>query len=296
MDCLACKNKLCKLNSKDCNSNRDDIIPKYKEELNNRMYLNADKLVAGGKAGNLSRLEEIVELSVSNQYKQIAIAYCYSMENLALDVKKFLKENGIKTSSYRCTINGIKENQVCDTLGNNVNCNPIGQAEAINNSDVDFVIEMGLCHGHDILFHQYLKKPVSTFIVKDRVYNHNPANALESYKDTNTKFLESYLDNKMGMKPSSWLREQLNTQQNISIIDLRDVLAYEEGNILGSINIPLKELPSRYKELLFDRNKPIICYCNGSIQSAYAIMFLYSKGYKTVYNLSGGFSGWQKTL
>ncbi len=182
MDCLACSSKLCKKEAKDCNNSRDVVLLKYKEEVNNDIYNKSDKLVAGGRAGNLSRLEEIAEFSVSRSYKNIAIAYCYCMENLAGDVKEFLTGYGLTTSSYRCTINGIKENQISNELADSVNCNPIGQAEAINNSDADFVIEMGLCLGHDVLFHQHLKKPFTVFIVKDRVHNHNPAKALSSYK------------------------------------------------------------------------------------------------------------------
>ena len=61
-----------------------------------------------------------------------------------------------------------------------VNCNPIGQAKAVNKSRADLVIEMGLCLGHDILFHQYLEKPFTVLAVKDRVHKNNPLEALNA--------------------------------------------------------------------------------------------------------------------
>jgi len=39
-----------------------------------------------------------------------------------------------------------------------------------------------------------------------------------------------------------------------------------------------------------DRSNETIVYCNGGIQSIYAVMFLAMKGYTKVKSLSGGFS------
>lgn len=60
-----------------------------------------------------------------------------------------------------------------------VACNPIGQAQTLNDGQCQFVIEMGLCLGHDVLFHQHIKKPYTVLAVKDRVYRHDPLGFLE---------------------------------------------------------------------------------------------------------------------
>ncbi len=178
MNCLNCSSKACKSDGRDCNGAHDSIVKEYKKDGIPEFYENADKLVAGGRAGSLSRLDEVIEFSKLQGWTKIALAYCFSMEKEALRLSEILKDKGLKPSSFRCTVNGIKESEISDNLKGGVNCNPIGQAEAINQSDADLVIEMGLCLGHDILFHQYLKKPLTVLAVKDRLYKHNPLQAL----------------------------------------------------------------------------------------------------------------------
>ena len=183
MNCVNCTSKACKTEARDCRGTRDEIAYAYIDPEKQQIYQNADNLVSRGRAGTLSRLEEVAEFALAQGYKKVALAYCYGMENLAMDVAAYLKERGLKVGSYRCTLNGITEKEIHPELGDGIGCNPLGQAEAINTDPVDFVIEMGLCLGHDVIFHQALKKPFTVLIVKDRVYNHNPGRALPSYKE-----------------------------------------------------------------------------------------------------------------
>jgi uncharacterized metal-binding protein len=57
-------------------------------------------------------------------------------------------------------------------------CNPISQAEILNNEGAEFNIVVGLCVGHDSLFFKYAKAPTTVLVAKDRVFGHNPAAAL----------------------------------------------------------------------------------------------------------------------
>ena len=57
-------------------------------------------------------------------------------------------------------------------------CNPITQAELLNDAGVDFNVLVGLCVGHDSLFFKYAKAPVTVLVVKDRVFGHNPVAGL----------------------------------------------------------------------------------------------------------------------
>ena len=57
-------------------------------------------------------------------------------------------------------------------------CNPIGQAEMLNEAGTELNIICGLCVGHDAIFTMHCKAPVTTLIAKDRVLGHNPAAAL----------------------------------------------------------------------------------------------------------------------
>lgn len=293
MNCLSCEQKSCKQDAKDCNGNRADMVALYQNQAINDVYSHADNLVAGGKAGQLSRLEEIMLFCKAQHYNIIGIAYCFSMESLAKQTSDYLISQGLRVRSYRCTLNGIKECEINPNLGRSVNCNPLGQAQAINQEPVDFVIEMGLCLGHDVLFHQHLKKPFTVFVVKDRVHDNDPKRFLVGEQHPKEEFIEA-LDSSLGMKTPLWLLERMKSPEHLVIIDLRAPEAYLANHIKDSVNIPLKALPHRYHDYLLNKSADIVCVCNGSVQSAYAIMFLHSQGYKHVHNLSGGFSRWEK--
>jgi len=57
-------------------------------------------------------------------------------------------------------------------------CNPIAQAEILNEAKTDLNILLGLCVGHDTLFMRYARAPVTVLAVKDRVLAHNPLGAI----------------------------------------------------------------------------------------------------------------------
>ncbi len=99
------------------------------------------------------------------------------------------------------------------------------------------------------------------------------------------------LDNKFRMVSRDDLEKKISDQSGapLLIIDFRSAAAYTKSRITNSINIELKDLPEKISEL--DKDAEIIAVCNGSIQSAYAIYYLYMNGFKQVFNLAGGFSG-----
>ena len=107
------------------------------------------------------------------------------------------------------------------------------------------------------------------------------------------KFMET-LDSKMGMKNADWLQEQLDSGVKLILLDLRGVEAVKRGHIAGSKQVNFVDLPSRFEELIPSKESTVIVICNGSIQSAMAMMFLRLEGYEKSYNLSGGFSGWER--
>ena len=50
--------------------------------------------------------------------------------------------------------------------------------QMLNAQGVDISVVMGLCLGHDMLFHKFIESPVTDLVVKDRVTCHNPAGPL----------------------------------------------------------------------------------------------------------------------
>ncbi len=183
MDCTQCIPKFCR-NSSSCGAeqfDREQLTSQYAEEENQQIVQAAASLVDNGRAGSLSRLQEIIEFAKSMHYQKIGLAYCYGMENDAKAVREFFRNEGLHLHTVSCTVGGLPQSDVhsssCDL---HVSCNPIGQAKQLNVEDVEFVILMGICLGHDILLQRNLTADFTTFVVKDRVFQHQPLAALKS--------------------------------------------------------------------------------------------------------------------
>ena len=73
---------------------------------------------------------------------------------------------------------GLTDADTLSGCANEVMCNPIGQALAMNEQKVDFNILLGLCVGHDTLAIKYMDAPCTVLAVKDRVTGHNPIQAI----------------------------------------------------------------------------------------------------------------------
>ncbi len=183
MDCTKCNTKNCRATGS-CNAQKFDseaLKVTYGLPDNQNIIQAAANLVDNGRAGTLSRLQEIVEFSTSMRFHRIGIAYCYGMEADTALVAQFLRENGFKTIPVSCTTGGFKQSEVNATSEiQSVSCNPFAQAEQLNLESVDLTLTMGLCLGHDILFQKQIQSLTTTLVVKDRVHNNNPIHAVRN--------------------------------------------------------------------------------------------------------------------
>lgn len=98
-----------------------------------------------------------------------------------------------------------------------------------------------------------------------------------------------------GAKYESISTEELNeSMENGSLlIDIRNEEAYKEGHIKNAINIPIKSLPAKLKELDMSKNYLVICYIGGSSKAATKIMV---KAGFNVKNVNGGMKSWNGPL
>jgi len=76
-----------------------------------------------------------------------------------------------------------------------------------------------------------------------------------------------------------------------TLLDVRQPNEYESGHIPGAKLIPLPDLTDRLAEI--DPQKPALVYCAIGGRSRVAAQMLSGKGFRAVYNLSGGFKAWQ---
>ncbi len=297
MDCTRCKAKGCRQLAP-CSDDSVNYIDNYKKSELAASVKTASKLIDNGRAGKLNRLEEIVEYATLLGYTHLGVAYCYGMEKEAEKLRNYLVSHGFKLTTVSCTVDGLSESQIdMEKNADIVSCNPLGQAHAMNKAKVDFVIIMGLCLGHDVILQKNLQKDFTVFVVKDRVLGNNPVLALNDEVSAGN-FLEQLPKDFKIIKIDEFKKKLLDPGyiRSAYLLDLRPLSEFKKNRIDGSQQCLLKNLPGQYKELFPDKSKEVIVYCNGGLQSLYAVMFLTMKGYKEVKSLSGGYSRFSEEL
>lgn len=75
---------------------------------------------------------------------------------------------------------------------------------------------------------------------------------------------------------------------NATIVDVRTVGEFASGNVPGSVNIPLNEVPHRVDEFK-NMSKPLVLCCLSGGRSGQATQYLAQQGVEDVYN-GGGWS------
>lgn len=186
MNCTTCPfDKQCR-KTETCQAtlfDREEVIQKYSAET--EIVRAAASLVDHGRAGTLSRLQETIEFARQMKYKRIGLAYCYGMEKEVQQIAEIIRTSELNVRAVSCTVGGIPQNSVNpESEYCSVSCNPIGQAAQLNRENVDFVLMIGLCLGHDILFQREIKADFSSLVVKDRVHKHAPLKELTKIEST----------------------------------------------------------------------------------------------------------------
>jgi len=128
-----------------------------------------------------NRVEEIKNYARLSGIKRIGIANCIGLQK---ETNKLIRslENEFEVFSVDCKIGKIASADLLNNQSKGLSCNPAGQAEYLEQKDTELNISFGLCMGHDIIFNQKTKAPVSTLIVKDREHKHNPFKEFDSEK------------------------------------------------------------------------------------------------------------------
>lgn len=128
-----------------------------------------------------TRIEEIIQFARRMGYKKLGLAFCMGLRNEAAVVHKLFTIRGFELVSSVCKSGrtekeylGLAEDEKVRPGNAESICNPVYQAELLNEAGTDFNILLGLCVGHDSLFFKYAQAPCTVLAVKDRVTGHNP--------------------------------------------------------------------------------------------------------------------------
>ncbi|WP_232819570.1 rhodanese-like domain-containing protein [Exiguobacterium sp. TNDT2] len=87
------------------------------------------------------------------------------------------------------------------------------------------------------------------------------------------------------------LQNRLENEE-ITLLDVREVEEYEGGHIGGAVNAPLSSLNET--ELPYPKDEPIYVICRSGNRSAQAAQLLNERGYTEIYDVSGGMIAWEQ--
>ena len=131
------------------------------------------------------RVEEIMSLARRLGVSRLGVASCVGLIREARLLQEILEANDFEVFSVCCKVGSIPKEEIGLADEEKIHpgqfealCNPIGQAQLLNEARTGLNIVVGLCVGHDSLFFRQSEAPVTVLVAKDRVTGHNPAAAL----------------------------------------------------------------------------------------------------------------------
>lgn len=160
---------------------KERALAHYAEEENHKVMVAAAEVECEHYC-QYTRVEEIMAFAEKLGAKKIGIATCVGLLKESRTLADILRSHGFEVYGVACKVGAVPKVDVgipqeCCKIGINM-CNPILQAELLNEEGTDLNIIMGLCVGHDSLFIKYSNALVTSGVTKDRVLGHNPVAAL----------------------------------------------------------------------------------------------------------------------
>jgi len=200
--CDRCGKKECRTGEErrnpNCPSNLENIderviISRYMSDDVQKMYLVSSKIeketyreIDGACTPIRPRIAEVVAFCREMGIERVGVAFCTGLMWEATRICKILETSGLDVASVMCKCFSIEKSDMGIPPENYIRqeaekgCNPLMQAELLNRAGTELNLLVGLCIGHDIIFTQYSKAPVTTLVVKDRMSGHNPIPPLYS--------------------------------------------------------------------------------------------------------------------
>jgi len=99
-------------------------------------------------------------------------------------------------------------------------------------------------------------------------------------------FMTSHID----LISAEDLHEMITGTSNFVLLDVRAPREYADSHISGAINIPVADLRTRYGEL--NKDKTTVLICSSGNRSSLGASILKQHGFKDVYNVAGGLTGY----
>ncbi len=158
------------------------LIERLEDEQNKRIIDSAAFSAHVGHRQKLSHLEETVVFAQRYGAQKIGIAACISLAAEARAAAKVFRAQGFEVVGAICKAGCITFGDLNvpeDERGPDaVLCNPLYQAQLLNEEKTDLNVVIGLCTGHDALFLKYADAPCTVLTAKDFKFDHCSIRAL----------------------------------------------------------------------------------------------------------------------
>ena len=86
---------------------------------------------------------------------------------------------------------------------------------------------------------------------------------------------------------------QLINREKAVVVDVCEPAEFASGHIVGSINIPLADLPAKLATAVKNKGLPLILVCQSGARSGRAMAAAKTLGYAQVHSLGGGLAAWK---
>jgi rhodanese-related sulfurtransferase len=90
------------------------------------------------------------------------------------------------------------------------------------------------------------------------------------------------------------LKKLQSSNEDFTLIDVREKEDAAEGTIPSATNIPRGMLEHSIDQVTTDKNRKLVLFCGGGSRSALAAASLKKMGFKNVISLASGYRGWKK--
>ena len=161
-----CTTKLCAADA------RDHVLDLYLNTDMRSIMQTATVVALKGTEEKWPRIREVIEFAHATGVKRIGIGSCATYIKEIPLLADILRAEGFEVVGAMCKMATIRKTDVeivDETVKDSVViCNPVMQAQALNNSKTDMNVVVGLCVGHDMLFTKHSEALCTTLEVRDR--------------------------------------------------------------------------------------------------------------------------------
>jgi len=87
-------------------------------------------------------------------------------------------------------------------------------------------------------------------------------------------------------------KKMIESKKSFVLLDVRTAGEVAQGHLANSINIDIHQEDAYRKIDKLDKNATYLVYCRTQNRSGIAVKYMAEHGFKSIYHLTEGFSGW----